>query len=309
MAIGGVITTGSHPKALWPGVHAFWGQIYAEHRVEYHDLYEVEDSGMAYEEDVQITGFGLAPFKAEGAPIQYDSELQGPISRYMHLAYALGYMVTYEELRDNLYEKVAYRRARANAFSMNQTLENVAAAPYNNGFPTASVPYLTADGVSLFNSGHIQTTGGTYSNVLNPSADLSEASLEDITIQIMGAATDRGLLINLMPVSLHVARQEWYNAHRILKSVLQSGTANNDINVLKAVNAFPNGIKLNHYFTSPHAFFIRTNCPHGAMFYWRDHPLFDQDNDYDTKNAKASTYMRFSCGVTDPRGVYASNGP
>ena len=24
----GVITTGSHPKALWPGVHEFWGQVY-----------------------------------------------------------------------------------------------------------------------------------------------------------------------------------------------------------------------------------------------------------------------------------------
>ena len=125
----------------------------------------------------------------------------------------------------------------------------------------------------------------------------------------MGAQDDRGLLINIMPMSLHIPRQEWYNANRILKSVLQSNTANNNINVLKATNAFPGGIKLNHYFTSPHAWFIRTNVPHGMQLFWRDRPGFAQDNDFDTKNAKAATYMRFSVGCTDPRGIFGSNGP
>jgi hypothetical protein len=94
-----------------------------------------------------------------------------------------------------------------------------------------------------------------------------------------------------------------------LQSVLQSNTANNNINVLKATNAFPKGIKMNHYFTAPHAWFIRTNCPNGMTFFWRDEPMFDQDNDFDTKNAKAATYMRFSVGNTDPRGIFGSNAP
>ena len=134
---GGVITTGSHPKALWPGIHAFWGQIYEAHQTEYTDLYSVEDSGKSYEEDVQITGFGLAPFKAEGAPISYDWEIQGAVQRYTHLAYALGYKVTFEELRDNLYEVISMRRARANAFSIAQTLENIGASVYNDAFTGA----------------------------------------------------------------------------------------------------------------------------------------------------------------------------
>lgn len=304
---GGVINTGSHPKLLWPGVHATWGQIYAEHPTEYTDLYQIEDSGKAYEEDVQVTGFGLAPLKAEGASGTYDSEVQGIITRYVHLAYSLGYLVTYEELRDNLYEEVAMRRAKANAFSVNQTIENVGAFLYNNAFVTTY--FTTGDGVALISTAHTQATGGTYSNALSPAADLSEAALEDLSIQIMGTTTDRGLLINIMPMSLHVPRQEWYNANRIMKSVLQSGTANNDINVLKATNAFPGGIRLNHYFTAPHAWFVRTNCPNGMTMFWRDRPDFAQDNDFDTKNAKALCYMRFSVGCTDPRGIFASNGP
>ncbi len=301
---GGVITTGSHPKALWPGVHDFWGQVYDAHAKEYSDLYDEEDSDKAYEEDVQITGFGLAPIKPQGQSLSYDSEVQGPVTRYTHIAYALGYIVTYEELKDNLYEQVSMRRAKANAFSINQTIENVAAFLYNNAFsPTY---FTTGDGVALVSTAHVNTTGGTYSNELSPSADLSEAALEDMCIQIMGTQSDRGLLISLMQESLHIPRQEWFNANRILKSVLQSDTANNNINVLKATNAFPKGIKMNHFFTSSSYWFVRTNCPNGMQMFWRDRPEFDQDNDFDTKNAKAATYMRFSVGCTDPRGIFAS---
>ncbi len=286
----GVITTSSHPKALWPGVHEFWGQVYNAYTTEYTDLYDVEDSDKAYEEDVQITGFGVAPVKPQGDSGSYDSEVQGPVSRYQHIAYMLGYIVTFEELQDNLYETVSMRRAKANAFSMNQTVENVGAFLYNNGF--VSTYFTTGDGVALFSSVHTNTTGGTSSNILSP-----------------GAQTDRGLTISIMPRSLHVPRQEWYNANRILKSVLQSDSASNNINVLKATNTFPEGIKLNHFFTAPHAWFVRTNCPNGMTMFWRNRPQFDQDNDFDTKNAKAATYMRLSVGCTDPRGAFASNGP
>ena len=303
----GVINTGSHPKLLWPGVHATWGQMYNEHAKEYDKLYDWETSGKAYEEDVQITGFGLAPIKTEGAPISYDSEVQGVISRYTHIAYAQGYIVTFEELRDNLYEIVAMRRAKANAFAMTQTIENIAAFPYNNAFATTY--FTTGDAQALCSTSHVQATGGTFANTPTTPADLAESSIEDAIISIMGITTDRGLLINILPESLHIARQEWFNANRILKSVLQSNTANNNINVLQATNALSKGIHVNHYFTSPHAWFIRTNCPEGMKAFWRDHPEFAQDNDFDTKNAKASAYMRLSVGCTDPRGIYGVNGP
>jgi len=303
----GIISTGSHPKLLWPGIYTTWGQIYDSHQKEYEDLYEIRDSDKAYEQGVQVTPFGLAPVKPQGQSVTYDGEVQGPVTTYQHIAYALGYIVTYEEMRDNLYKEVATRRAEGNAFSMNQTIENVAAFLYNNAFATTY--FTTADGAALCSTAHVNTTGGTYSNALSPAADLSEASIEDLCIQIMGTQNDTGLLINIMPRSLHVSRQEWFNANRIMKSVLQSDTANNNINVLKATNALPEGIKMNHYFTNSGPWFIRTNCPNGMTFFWRDRPMFDQDNDFPTKNALAASYMRFSVGCTDPRGIFGSNGP
>lgn len=303
----GVINTGSHPKLLWPGVYATWGQVYNEWAEEYTDLYEVVDSDKAYEQLVGLTGFGLAPIKPEGQPGAYDSEVQGGITTVAHIAYALGFMVTKEERDDNQYKEVGERRAAANAFSMRQTIENVAAFLYNNAFSTTF--FKLWDGAALCSSSHTNVTGGTFSNVLSPAADLSEAALEDLTIQVMNVVNDRGLHIAIMPTSLHVATAEWYNANRILKSVLQSSSSNNAINVLKATNALPGGIKMNHYFTSPHAWFLRTNAPQGMKFFWRQRPDLEQDNDFDTKNSKALAYMRLAVTAADGRGLFGSNGP
>lgn len=302
--MAGVITTGNHPKALWPGIRKWWGRQYDEHQVEYTDLFTIDSSSQAYEEDVQVTGFGFAPVKPEGTSISYDTESQGYTSRYTHVAYALGYICTFEELRDNLYEVVSKRRARANAFSMRQTKENVGANVYNRAFNSS---YTGGDGTELIATDH-STLSGDQSNHLTVAADLSEASLEDLMIQIAGAKNDRGLQISLMAQSLIVPRQLWFEANRILKSTLQNDTANNAINVLKSTNALPQGIKMNHYLTDPDAWFLRTNCPTGLTCFNRDKVPLEQDNDFDTKNAKAAAYERYSFGWTDWRDLFGSPG-
>ena len=302
--MAGLIATGNHPAALWPGVKAWWGRQYDEHKVEYTDLFTMDTSTMHHEEDVQVTGFGLAPIKPEGQGTSYDSESQGFTKRYTHVTYSLGYIVTKEELSDNLYPVVSKRRAQANAFSMRQTKENVAANVYNRAVTGG---YTGGDGVVLASASHT-SKAGLWSNILAPAADLSEVSLEDLCIQIMGATNDRGLKISLMPRSLHVHRNEWFNANRILKSALQSNTANNDINALRVTNAIPEGIKVNHYFTDTDQFVIRTNAPRGMIGFQRWPMEFTQDNDFDTENAKAKSVERYCFGWTDPRGAYITIG-
>ncbi len=299
-----VITTGTHPKALWPGIKAWWGRSYEEHRIEYLDLFEKDTSDKAYEEVVEITGFGLAPVKPQGQQTYYDIEAQGAINRFTHVAYSLGYIVTFEELRDNLYEQVSKRRASQLAFSMRQTKENVLAGVYNLAFSSGAPG---GDGVSLINSSH-PNLAGAQSNVLTTPADISEVAIEDLTIQIMQCLNNRGLRISAMPESLHVAPAGWFEANRVYNSVLQNDTANNAINVIRATGVFPKGIKVNHYFTSATAWFMRTNVPSSLIYFERDEITFDQDNDFDTKNAKAACYERYSAGWGDWRGLYGSPG-
>jgi hypothetical protein len=306
--MAGLITTASHPKALWPGVKQWWGQVYDEHKTEFTDLFDTESSSQNYEEDVQLTGFGLVPRKSEGSGVNYDSEVQGFTTRYTHIAYALGYIVTKEELDDNLYDAVSRRRAAALAMSFRQTKENVAANIYNRAFNSS---YVGGDAVSLCNTAHPNTSGGTFANKPTVDTDLSEAALEDAVIAIMGMQNDRGLLINVMPHKLIIPRQEIFNAQRILGSSYQTGNGNNDINVIKSGNYLPGGFAVNHYLTSPHAWFVRNTIPGktGMKHYERVAIQFDQDNDFDTMNVKAKGYERYSFGWTDPRAIWGVNGP
>lgn len=300
---GNVITTGSHPKLLWPGIKTVWGRTYDQHEPIYTKLFEVDNSDKAYEEDVEVTGFGLAPRKEQGRSITYDVESQGQVTRYTNVAYALGYIVTREELADNLYEVVSKRRAKALAFSMLQTRERISANVYNRAFDSN---YPIGDGAAAISASH-PTVAGNFSNILATAADLSEAAVESLITQMWGATDARGNLISVNPESLIVPRQLFYEANRIYNSVLQNDTANNAINVLKATSAFPKGIVMSPYFSSATTWFIRSDVPDGPKFYTRDEMQFEQDNDFDTKNLKASAYMRFSVGVTDPRGLWGSN--
>lgn len=304
MAVGGVITTGAHPRALWPGIRTWWGRQYEEHAAEYPDFFDIETSDKAYEEDVEISGFGLLREKDQGQSFTYDTEVQGSVTRYTHVAYAGGYIVTHEELDDNLYEVVSKRRAAMLAFAGRQTEEIIAASVFNNGFSTS---YPIGDAAAFFSSAH-PTGGANQSNIPTATVDLSEASIEDMGVQIMNALDYRGNKIALIPQCLGIATANWYEANRILFSVLQNDTAVNAINVIKSSGMFPKGIKVNHYFTDTDAWFIRTNAPYGTRFLWRERPSLQNDNDFDTLNAKAAQYERFACGVTDWRSWFGSQG-
>ena len=301
---GGVISTGNHPKLLWPGIKKVWGLAYDEHEEEFSKIFTADTSEKSREEDVEVTSFGLAPIKPQGASVQYDTELQGTVTQYVHATIALGYIVTMEELQDNLYEEVSRRRAQALAFAMRQSKENIAANVLNRGFDSA---HPGGDGVQLFSDAH-PTRDGTQSNILATAADLSEQAVEDMIIQIMQAKNSRGLKISLMPRCLIVSPSDWFNANRIVNSTLQTGTANNDVNVINATNALPEGVVVNHYLTDPDAWFIKTNAPRGLMHFQRSPIEFTQDNDFDTENAKAKCVERYSFGWTDFRGIYGTPG-
>lgn len=306
---GGVITTGSHPKALWPGIHSWWGTEYEEHPVEWKTLcHEILPSSMNYEEIVGDSGFGLPVLKPQGQGVTYDTNVQSFVTRFTHATYSLGYIVTMEELQDNLYEKVSRVRAKENAFSQRQLRENAVANLFNNGF---SGSYVGGDGVAFFSTAHPTVVGSTYANKPTNDMDLSEASLEDALIAIAGFTNDRGLLISVVPQALMIARQNMFNATRILKSPYQNDTANNAVNALKAMNALPQGVAVNHYFTSAQAWFIKNQIPTGSgvIFFERMPVTFDQDNDFHTKNALAASITRFSCGWADARSYYGVNGP
>lgn len=303
--MAGIMTSASFAKALWPGINSWYGKEYSDYATEYDKLFDSFTSRKAFEEDVGITSFGLAQVKPEGHGIAYDSENQTWTTRYRHVNYALGFIITQELVDDDLYDVVGQRRAKGLARSMRQTKEVIGANVYNRAFNGS---YVGGDGVSLLNSAHPNYAGGTWSNVLATASDLSEAALEQAWIDISLLRDDRGLLIQVMPQCLIIPPQLRWEASRILDTTGRVGTDLNDINAIKEAGIFPKGVVVNHFLTDQDAWFIRTNTPDGMKYFSRKEASFDIDNDFDTSNAKFKAQERYSFGWTDPRGLFGSPG-
>lgn len=309
--MSGIITSSSFAKLLWPGLNAIYGKAYNDYPTEWDKLFEKNKSDRAYEEDLGLSSFGLAAVKNEGAPIQYDTERQGFTSRYNHVVYALGFIVTREMYEDDQYGKIGGQKASALARSMRQTKEIIGANVYNRAFNTA---FVGGDGATLVASAggggsasHPNVAGGTWTNGVAVAADLSEAALEQAVIDIAGFRDDRGLLIAAKAEKLVIPYQLQFEAARILHTDGRVGTELNDINAIKEAGTFGQ-VVTNHYLTDPDAWFILTNVKDGLKYFERRGDQFEMDNDFDTENAKFKATSRYSFGWSDPRGIYGSPG-
>lgn len=299
-----VITSSSFAKLLWPGLNAIYGKEYNDYPTEWDKLFEYNKSDRAYEEDLGLSSFGLASVKAEGAPITYDSERQGFTTRYNHVVYALGFVITREIYEDDQYGKVGAQKAKALARSLRQTKEIIGAGIYNRA---TTAGYTGGDGVVLLSASHPNVAGGTFSNIIATASDLSEAALEQAVIDIAGFRDDRGLLIAAKPRKLVIPYQQQFEAKRILGAEGRVGTDLNDPNVLKDQGIFSE-VVVNHYLTDADAWFILTDVKEGLKYFERRADQFEMDNDFDTENAKYKATARYSFGWSDPRGIYGSLG-
>jgi hypothetical protein len=296
------ITRSAHPALLWPGVKSIFGGKYNEYPPEWSQIFSQETSNKAYEKFVEEGGFGMAPIKAEGAPIEYDADTQGYTATFTHVVYAKGFIVTREAIEDNQYSEVAERRARKLAKAMRVTAETVHANVLNRGFSSS---FPIGDGKALFASDH-PTATGAQSNLLT-AADLSEASLEAAAIQISKAKDTAGLPIASRIKRLIVGPDNVFNVERILGSTLQSASESNNLNALKSMGTIPE-VVVNHYLTDTDAWFIQTGEEDGLVSFWRRKPALQQDTDFDTENARAKSSMRFAAGVGDWRAIYGNAG-
>ena len=304
----GIITTGSFAKDLVPGVKTWYNTKYKEYPIEYLDIFEKTVSTKAFEEEIGVTGFGLAQIKTEGGGIAYDDQSQGFVNRYVHITYGLGFIITREMYEDGLAVTIALRRASSLAFSIRNTKEIVGANILSRAFTAAYTMGTNSDGKELCADDHPNKSGGTWRNELATAADLSEIALEQACIDIAALKTDKGLTIAIRPKKLIIPPALEFDAFRILNSIGRVDSANNDINAIRASGKIPEGVKANHYLTDPDAWFVKTDCPDGLKYMERRPDSFGTENDFDTENAKFKSTFRGSFGWSDGRSVFGSPG-
>ena len=292
-------------KELEPGLNALFGMEYARYENEHAEIFETESSDRAFEEEVLIVGFGNAEVKTEGQAVDYDTANEGFTARYTHETVALAFALTEEAVEDNLYDRLGARYTKALARSMAHTKQVKAANVLNNAFSSS---YTGGDGLSLINTAHTLSGGGTWANRASTMADLNETSLENALIGISTFVDDRNMILALQGTKLVVPPQLQFIADRLLESPGRVGTADNDINAVRNMGLLPQGYSVNHFLTDTDAWFLLTDCPDGFKHFERSPISTSMEGDFDTGNVRYKARERYSFGWSNPRCVYGSQG-
>ena len=297
------ISRGQLVKELEPGLNALFGLEYKRYENQHAEIYTTESSDRAFEEEVMLSGFAQAQVKPEGSGVVFDNAQETYTARYSHETVALAFAITEEAIEDNLYDRLASRYTKALARSMANTKQVKSVNPLINGFGT----FTSGDGSALFASNH-PTVSGTVSNTLSTAADLNETSLEHSLIDIAAMTDERGLKIAARGVKMIIPSELQFTAERLMKSQGRVGTADNDVNAIVSMGMVPQGYRVNNFLTDPDAFYIITDVPNGMKMFNRSPIKTAMEGDFDTGNVRYKARERYSFGVSDFRGIFASPG-
>jgi hypothetical protein len=297
------ISRGQLVKELEPGLNALFGLEYKRYENQHAEIYATESSDRAFEEEVMLSGFANAQVKPEGSGITFDNAQETYTARYTHETVALAFAITEEAIEDNLYDRLASRYTKALARSMANTKQVKAVNPLINGFGT----FTSGDGVSLFNTSH-PTVAGIVSNTLAVAADLNETSLEQSLIDIAAFTDERGLKVAAKGMKMIIPSELQFTAERLMKTDQRVGTADNDINAIRSMGMVPQGYSVNNFLTDPDAFYLITDVPNGMKYFDRSPIKTSMEGDFDTGNVRYKARERYSFGVSDFRGIFASPG-
>ena len=280
--------------------------IYDQRADEWKGVFkEVQGIKRAYHEEPVLFGFGAAPEVPDGNPITYQAGGVLFLKRYIYKVYGLAYALTKVLVEDGDHIRIGSIYARHLAQSLIETKETRCANVLNRAFNGA---YVGGDGVSLVNTAHPIANGGTFSNQLATAANLSQTSTEQMLIQIRGAIDNNGKKIRLAPRKFVVSNANTFQAEVIQKSVLRSGTANNDINPVKSSGMLRDETATLSRLTSNTAWWVETDAPEGLKLVMRRKLEKSMEGDFETDSIRYKATERYDEGWTDPRAVWGTPG-
>lgn len=288
---------------LAPGLRKVFVDNYKDFPEEYSQLANVETSKRAYEEELMTAGLGLHQVKTESGSISYDDPIQGDKVRYTHVTWSLGFRVSREMYDDDLYG-VMKKMSKQLARSARLTVEMEFGAFMDDLFTGAT--YTGHDGSAACAS-HTLLTGATYANYAATATDLTIGALRAASERLEKTLDERGLPDTRGRGEILVVSPTYqWVADEILKTSGKAYTADNTMNAFGSIGISP---FVTHY-TSDEDMWLLTagKSMHDLKFFWRQQAKFENEDDFDTKDAKFSSYMRFSMGFTDWRGIDGSSG-
>ena len=257
-----------------------------------------------YHEEPVLYGFGAAPELPDGMPVTYQAGGVLFLQRYLYKVYGLAFALTKVLVEDGDHIRIGQTYAKHLAQSLIETKETLCANVLNRAFTAG---FNGGDGVPLVSTSH-PIANGTFSNQLTTPAALSQTSLEQILIQIRNAVDNNGKRIRLNPEKLVVSPSNVFQAEVLLKSVLRTGTADNDINPVKSMGLLAGGQANLSRLTSTTAWWVKTDAPEGLKLMMRRGLEKSMEGDFETDSTRFKSTERYAVGFTDPRTVYGTAG-
>lgn len=279
--------------------------VYDQRADEWSRVFREEDGiPRNYHEEPVLYGFGAAPQLPDGTPVTYQQGGVLFLKRYLYKVYGLAFALTKVLVEDGDHIRIGQVYARHLAQSLVETKELLSANVLNTAF---NASYPGGDGVSLINTAH-PIVNGTFSNQLATAAVLSQTSLEQMLIQVRQAVDNNGKKIRLVPRQLIVAPGNIFQAEVLLKSVLRTGNANNDINPVKSIGLLDEGAAVLSRLTSATAWWVQTDAPEGFKLLMRRRLEKTMEGDFETDTMRYKATERYDVGYTDPRCAYGTPG-
>ena len=280
--------------------------VYEQRADEWNQVFkEIQGIPRAYHEEPVLYGFSAAPLLPDGQAVTYQAGGQLFVYRYFYQVYGLAFALTKVLVEDGDHIRVGQTYARHLAQSLIETKETLCANVINRAFNGS---FVGGDGVSLINTAHPIQNAGSFSNQLATAAALSQTSLEQILIQIRGAVDNNGKKIRLEPKKLVVAPANVFQSEVLLKSVLRTGTTNNDINPIKSMGLLSGGQANLSRLTSNTAWFVQTDAPEGLKLVNRRSLQKSMEGDFETDSMRYKATERYAVGFTDPRALFGTPG-
>lgn len=279
--------------------------IYDQRTDEYKPVFKVRPgTPRNYHEEPVLYGFGAAPELPDGAPVTYQSGGVLFIQRYVYKVFGLAFALTKVLVEDGDHIKIGTTYAEHLAQSMIETKETLTANILNRAFNGA---FPGGDQVALNVNNH-PIIGGTFSNLLTTPAALSQTPLEQMLIQIRNAVDNNGKRIRLTPMRIVTGPSNVFQAEVLLKSILRTGTANNDINPIRSMNMLRDGQANLSRILSTTAWWVQTDAPQGLKLLTRRKLERSMEGDFDTDSMRYKATERYIPGWTDPRTLYGTPG-
>ncbi len=302
---------GTFNKSVVPGLFAFMINGYKKKAAEadWKVICTIKPSKRAYEEEVYAAGLGLFAHKPESEPITYDDMAQGPTKRWIHKTYSLGVKISEELIEDCLYPDIP-TEMKALSSELGRSADETKAIlvwdMINNG--TATTNHTGADALALFSGSHTYITGGTWSNLLSPSADLSATSLQTALDNFETLKDESGRYQVIKAKYLVVHPNTAWKAKELLNSAYDPESANNAINTIKERNL---QLVVSPYYTDTNAFTLIAEPPNelsGIILFDRRKVTFANDGDFETGDFRAKGSFRMSVECAKPDNMYHSSG-